>query len=133
MSDWVLGESQVFESRYRRCEKKHPEETRAMLNNLDTYHKTLNSGVNPAQIKIVASILLKLNQVLYILNKKESSPSIKMVLKEKPTQTRLYIYPDEQTRTVFTITIGEKGKKKVQNKDVQFCCEFVERLKKERK
>lgn len=123
MSDWVLGESQVFESRYRRCEKKHPEETRAMLNNLDTYHKTLNSGVNPAQIK--AGFIHSEQKGVIALDQNGAEG--------KPTQTRLYIYPDEQTRTVFTITIGEKGKKKVQNKDVKFCCEFVERLKKERK
>lgn len=120
MNSWRLAVSEVFDSRSKRSEKKHPEETRAMFNNLDTYLATLNAGVNVAQIK--AGFIHPEQMGVKALDQKGA--------KGYPTQTRLYIYPDENTRTVYLITIGEKGKKKVQNKDVSFCGDFVKAIRK---
>jgi len=120
MNGWRLEVSEVFESRAKRSEKKHPEETRAMFVNLDKYLGALNDGTNVAQI--TARYIHPEQMGVKALDQKGA--------KGKPTQTRLYIYPDKDTRTVYLISIGEKGKKKVQNKDVHFCCEFVKALRK---
>ncbi len=51
MNGWVLEESSFFASRFRRYQKKHPNETAAVMNNLDTYVRTLNAGVKPTLIQ----------------------------------------------------------------------------------
>jgi len=120
MNGWHLEVSEVFESREKYCRKKHPEETRAMYVNLDKYLSALNHGTNVAQI--TARYIHPEQMGVKALDQRGA--------KGYPTQTRLYIYPDENTRTVYLITIGEKGKKKVQQKVVNFCCDFVKALRK---
>ena len=51
MAEWVLEESDIFASRFKRFQKKHRNETMAVLNNLDTYFHALNSGVKPSLIQ----------------------------------------------------------------------------------
>ena len=48
---WVIQRSQFFEARFKRFQKKHPEEAKAVLNNLDTYFKALCVGANPVNIQ----------------------------------------------------------------------------------
>ena len=43
---------------------------------------------------------------------------------------RLYIYPDEETETLYVLTVGGKGKS--QGRDIKTCSEFVKGLLKER-
>ncbi|MCF6150416.1 MAG: hypothetical protein E3K37_17410 [Candidatus Kuenenia sp.] len=51
MAGWKLEPSPFFDSRFKRFQKKHPNEAKAILNNFDTYISTLNEGVNPINIK----------------------------------------------------------------------------------
>lgn len=47
---WKMQNSEFFEARFKRFFKKHPNEAAAVLNNLDTYLKTLQKGTNPVNI-----------------------------------------------------------------------------------
>ena len=51
MSEWMLEESYFFASKFRRYQKRHPDETATVMNNLDTYFRTLNAGVKPELIQ----------------------------------------------------------------------------------
>ena len=123
MSDWSLEKTELFERRLKHSIKRYPDETLAMLNNLDTYLESLNRGINVAQI--TASFIHHEQKGVIAIDQKGA--------KGYPTQTRLYIYPDEETRSVHVITIEEKGKKKFQQQQVNLCCKYVESLKKEKK
>ncbi|NCD35272.1 MAG: hypothetical protein EOL87_17910, partial [Spartobacteria bacterium] len=51
MSEWVLVESSVFASRFKRYQKNHGNETKAVLNNLDTFFNALQAGGKTSQIQ----------------------------------------------------------------------------------
>ena len=46
---WKTRETEEFARRLKQFAKKYRRETLAMLNNLDTYLKTLQAGVHPQQ------------------------------------------------------------------------------------
>ena len=50
LTAWKIQKSPFFESRFKRFQKNHPNETRAMLNNLDSYLTALNEGTNPVNL-----------------------------------------------------------------------------------
>ncbi|HEV3386318.1 MAG TPA: hypothetical protein VG097_15965 [Gemmata sp.] len=85
--------------------KKHRNELAAMLDNLDTYLKTLQSGVNPKQIRLG-----------FTHDEADGAIAIdQRGAKGKPTQTRLYVYPDPDTQTLYLITIGDKTSQREDN------------------
>ena len=118
MSEWVLEESSFFASRYKRFQKKHPNETAAMMNNLDTYVRGLNKGIKPALLQ--AGFIHREPLGVIALDQKGASGS--------PKQTRLYIYTYEVENTVFLITIGDKNSQK---RDIEDSRSFVFSLRKE--
>ena len=118
MSGWMLEESTIFASKFKKYQKKHPNETAAVMNNLDTYVKTLNAGVKPALIK--AGFIHRETQGVIALDQKGAKGS--------PRQTRLYIYTYEINNTVFLITIGDKNSQK---RDIDDCRSFMKSIRKE--
>jgi hypothetical protein len=48
--------------------------------------------------------------------------------KVKLQQTRLYVYPDIQDKSLYLLAIGDKNSQK---KDIQFCIDTVKQIKKE--
>lgn len=119
MTEWVLEESLIFASRFKRYQKKHPNETAAVLNNLDTFVRTLQSGVKPAMIR--AGFIHREPQGVIAIDQKG--------MKGSPRQTRFYIYADDVDLTVYLVTIGDKN---TQKRDVADCRRFVTTLRKER-
>lgn len=51
MSKWSLKSTSLYERAFKRYQKKHPDETLAVLSNLDTYFETLSTGVKPLLIR----------------------------------------------------------------------------------
>ena len=123
MSTWTLEPSPVFGSKTKQYKKKHPVETVAVLSNLDTYKKALDSGVKPAFIQ--AGFIHQEPKGVVAIDQK-GIPKEK--LKGKPRQTRLYIYAYELDQVIHLITIGDK---KTQKQDIEDCKKFVDRLRKE--
>ena len=89
----MLQNTDEYERRQKQYQKKHPRELMAVLDNLDTYHKTLNSGVKPKQA-IFGFIHAEPLDVVAIDQKGGGA---------KLAQTRLYVYPDVGN---FSITPG---------------------------
>ncbi len=118
MVEWDLEESPFFASKFKRFQKKHPNEVAAALNNLDTYMHTLKKGVKPTLIR-AGFIHIESLGVIAIDQKGAEG---------KPRQTRLYIYAFERLGTVYLLTIGDKNS---QQADIKDCCDFVKSLRRD--
>lgn len=116
---WQLRETEEYGRRLKQFAKKYRRELVAMLDNLDTYLQTLQAGVNPLQIR-------------HGFTHAESHGAIAIDQKGaegKPAQTRLYVYPDPDTQTLYLITIGDK---KSQRDDNATCRELIVGLREEK-
>lgn len=90
-----------------------------MLKNLDKYFETLNQCGNPLQVSIG-----------FIHDEPEGIKAIDQKgggHKHKLQQTRLYVFPDTNTNTLFLLAIGNKT---TQRDDIGKCREFVRNAKK---
>src|SRR4051794_15687256 len=109
---WKLQDVDEYRRRHRRYEKDHPRELRAVMDNLDTFFKSLESGVKPLQIK--HGFLHNEPQGVVAIDQKGGGKDL--------AQTRLYVYPDLETETLFLITLGDK---RSQKNDLTTCRTFV--------
>lgn len=114
---WKLQKSDFFDSRFKRFEKKHDREAEAVLNNLDTYFKTLCDGVNPLNIKM--GFIHHESDGIKAVDQKGGKGNL--------LQTRLYVFPEEITKLLHIISIGTKVD---QSGDIGECREYVRNLKK---
>ena len=114
--NWKVALSSFFESRFERFKKKHPDEAKSVLNNLDTYIVALNDGTNSMNIK--AGFIHHEPDGIKAIDQRGG--------KSRLMQTRLYIYPDANTKTVHVISIGDKTD---QNSDIQECRKYIKPLK----
>jgi hypothetical protein len=116
---WHTRETEEYGRRLRQFAKKYRRELLAMLDNLDTYLQTLQSGVHPRQVR-------------HGFTHSETHGSIAIDQKGaegKPAQTRLYVYPDPDTKTLYLITIGDKQS---QRDDNSTCREFIVSLREQK-
>jgi len=112
---WVIKRTAEYARRSSRYEKKHPRELAAVLDNLDTFHRTLEKGAIPRQAKF-GFLHPETSGVLAIDQKGGGS---------KLAQTRLYVYPDEARKTLYLLTLGDK---RSQDEDIKSCEVFLEHL-----
>ncbi len=112
---WKIRRTDEFERRLKRYEKKLPRELEAVLDNLDTYFKTLVSGTKPKQA-VFGFVHAEPGDVVAI-DQKGGGRSL--------AQTRLYVYPDVARETLYLITLGDK---KSQRDDIAVCKDFVAKL-----
>lgn len=117
MTEWKIQKSSYFEARFKRFQKNHPAEAQAMLNNLDTYLTALNEGINP--VNLTAGFIHHEPDGIKGIDQKGGKGKLK--------QSRLYIYPDVSTKTVYTISVGDKTDQK---SDIKECRDYIEPLKK---
>lgn len=114
MEDWSLEETNVYQRRYAEYEKKHPNELIAVLDNLDTYLKTLRNLGHPLNIQ--GGFIHKEPKGIKAIDQKGGGQKVKL------QQTRLYIFPDINTKTIHLLTIGDKTSQK---EDIKLCIEYV--------
>lgn len=114
---WSIQKSKFFDSRFKRFQKKHSEEALAVLNNLDSYFKTLCDGVNPLNIK--AGFIHHEPIGIKALDQKGGKGNL--------MQSRLYVYPDVSTQILHVISIGTKVD---QRGDINECKTYIDPLKK---
>jgi len=93
MDEWLIEQTETYRCKHEHYEKKHPHELAAAEENLDTYFKTLSSGINPLQIK--AGFIHHEPEGIKAIDQKGGKQKVKL------QQTRLYIYPDTLTKTLF--------------------------------
>jgi hypothetical protein len=115
---WKLVPTDEYERRHKRYEKNHPRELLAVLDNLDTYFKSLEAGVKPPQIKHGFMHSEPLGVVA--IDQKGGGKNL--------AQTRLYVYPDTEAETLYVMTLGDKRSQKA---DIATCRTFVTELRKE--
>ena len=117
---WLLQESEFFEAKFSRFQKKNSDVVRLILNNLDTYIEALNLGATPQQIK--AGFIHHEPDGVKAIDQKGSRKGIGGT----PKEGRLYVFPDGGTRTLHLITIGDKNSQKA---DIADCKNFMSDLK----
>jgi hypothetical protein len=112
---WDLEPTDEFSRRYKRYEKKHPRELKAVLSNLDVVQKSLREGANPQKLPF-GFIHIEQRGVVAI-DQKGGGRDL--------AQTRLYVYLDREDRTIHLITLGDKRSQKT---DVKTASDYVEGL-----
>jgi hypothetical protein len=117
---WSTRETEEYVRRLKFFAKKHRNELVAMLDNLDSYLKTLQSGINPKQIRL--GFTHDETHGAIAIDQKGA--------KGKTTQTRLYIYPDPDTKPLYLITIGDKQS---QREDNETCRKLIVDLREQKK
>jgi len=113
---WSIARSENVHRRLKRFQKKHRRELANAFDNLDTFFKCLQAGAEPAQIQ--RGFVHPEPSGILAIDQKGSGAHLK--------QVRLYIYPDEQTETLYVVTLGDKAS---QEGDIRFCKAFVEGIR----
>lgn len=121
MSEWEFDrESDLFKRRFKKYQKNHKSEITAVLNNLDKYMEAINAGTDPH--KVQRGFIHPEPMGIIAIDQKGHAPNLR--------ETRLYIYPEAETRTIYLITIGDKDTQ--DRRDIPEAKQFVEELLKER-
>ncbi len=118
---WILELEADYERKYKKWNKKHRRELKAMHDNFDTFHKSLNQGMSLEQASCLGFVHDEPKGIIAIDQKGAGAGT---------RQTRLYIYPDATTKILHLITIGTKERHS-QKADIQYASEFVDSLRQE--
>lgn len=116
---WTLKDTEEYGRRHKDYQKNHPRELQAVLDNLNVYFQALLGGVKPLQIR--HGFMHTEPQGVVSIDQKGGGKSL--------AQTRLYVYPDTDTETLYVITLGDKRSQKA---NLAYCRDFVTALRKER-
>ena len=111
---WTLQNLEDFDRQSKWYEKKHSNELAAVRNNLKTFFDGLCIGGKIPNLMAAHRFLHREQAGVIAIDQKGGPKNL--------AQTRLYVYPDETTKTLYLITIGDKNN---QPDDVQFSKEFV--------
>ena len=112
---WGILKTDEYDRRYKRYDKKKRRELIAVLNNLDIFLRSLNSGKKPKPL---------------IYGFLHGEPSGVIAIDQtgadgKVAATRLYVYADAETETLYLLTLGDKSS---QSDDVLNCKRFVKQI-----
>lgn len=113
---WQIEPIPAWEKDKRWYEKKRPSELAAVLHNLNRYVSQLNAAPNPKAF--MAGYMHPEPHGVVALDQKGGGAGLQ--------ETRLYVYPHEERKVLYLITIGNKDE---QPDDIKFCSEFVESFK----
>ncbi len=105
---WKQEPSAEFERRLKKFAKKHRNELKAVLRNLERYFAALDEGTQPAQVQ--GGFIHHEPDGVIALDQKGGGPNL--------AQTRLYVYPHVPSSTLHLLTLGGKD---TQHDDIQFC------------
>lgn len=114
---WNVEPTDNFERQLRHFEKKHPNELKATLGNLQRYLDALNEGGKPEIIQF--GFIHREPQGVVAIDQKGGGKNLK--------QTRLYTYGCHVDEELHLITIGDKQSQK---SDIALCKSFVTALRK---
>jgi hypothetical protein len=109
---WQIEATQQWDRDRKWYEKKRPAELAAVLHNLKRYVLQLNAAPNPRAFN--AGYIHHEPHGVVAIDQKCGGPNLQ--------ETRLYVFPNEERKMLYIITIGNKDE---QPADIQFCSEFV--------
>lgn len=118
MHEWRIENTDQYERDYKNYEKKHKEELKAILNNLDSYYRALKECGSPILVK--AGFVHNEPMGIKALDQKCGG------IKGKLKATRLYIYPNIEENILMLLAIGDK---QAQGRDVEQCKKRVKALR----
>lgn len=115
---WGIFKTDHYERRLKRYEKKKNKrlELAAVLNNLDIFLKSLQAGKTPKPFAY--GFLHSEPADVIAIDQKGAGAKI--------AATRLYVYPDMQTETLYLLTLGDKA---TQPADIEDCKTFVKQIR----
>lgn len=116
MNAWRIEPTDQFSADQAWYAKKHARELEAVLNNLIRYVSQLKQSKNALCVQ--AGYLHHEPHGVVAIDQKGAGPALQ--------ETRLYVYPDDQKRVLYLITIGNKN---TQSDDIKLATRFVESLK----
>ena len=117
---WEIAESDIFRQRLRRYEKRHEAAAAQALVNAQTYFEALQMGLQPLQIS--AGFIRPEVGGAVAIDERGSGKKLHL--------TRLYLFAEVETETLWFITIGDK---RTQTRtDIPDVRGFLETRKKER-
>lgn len=119
MQEWQIVPTEEYEDAFADYNKDRPNELVAVVANLAKYQDTLKQLGHPQ--RITGKYVHREPKGVKALD--ESGSGLNNL-----QATRLYIYPDAKTKSIHLLTIGGK---KSQKKDVKFCENFIEQLRRE--
>jgi len=114
---WQLQVTEECQTRIKRFSKRRDREVIAVMDNLDTYHKALDEGAKPLQVKFGFMHFEPMGIVA--IDQKGGGRSLQ--------ETRLYVYADIITSIIHVILLGDKNQ---QGDDINFCRRFIQNLRK---
>ncbi len=119
MANWNLQQIGKYIHDFREYEKKRPNELKSILRNLDRYFAALPKVVNTRQIR--AGYIHVEPHGIVAIDQKGGGKKIRL------QETRLYLYPDAEKKTVYLMAIGNK---KTQKRDIADCSKLLKQLRK---
>jgi hypothetical protein len=112
LKNWEFVFTEKYGIKLKWYVKKHPNETKALIDRLDTYIKTLNICNEPQQIK--PGWLHNEPHGVKAITENGKGGSLKAA--------RLYFFPNKEERTIELLTIGDKN---TQSDDIKFCNDYM--------
>ncbi|MDE2106402.1 MAG: hypothetical protein KGL39_54810 [Patescibacteria group bacterium] len=112
---WDLEPTDEFNRRAKRFSKKHSRELKAVLTNLARVQTALREGASPQRLPF--GFVHGEQAGVLALDQRGGGGSL--------MEARLYIYLDQNTKTLHAITLGDK---RTQADDVDFAAKFVRAL-----
>ena len=110
MGEWKIVIADGFSPRFNKMRKRYPQETTAVMTNLDRYKKALDDGGIPQNVS--AGYIHPEKKGVIAIDQSGSSGA----------QLRLYLVP--QSQEIHLITIGDK---RSQQEDIRTAHEYVKR------
>jgi hypothetical protein len=114
---WKIERSDFFESRFKRFQKKHENEAKSVMVNLQTYLTSLS--VSKHSLTVKHGFLHNEPDGIKAVDQRGGEGNL--------METRVYVYPEDETQTLHVMSIGTKQD---QNSDIQECRDYVASIKK---
>ena len=112
---WRLVKTDLYERRLSDFRKRRMEPLKSVLRNLQRYSEMLEA--QPQANLITAKFIHNEHHGVISLDQQGYKP--------KQPATRLYLYPQQKSYTLYLITIGDKHS---QQQDIKDCHKFIKNL-----
>ncbi|UUO06159.1 hypothetical protein M4951_22720 [Blastopirellula sp. J2-11] len=116
---WALVTDDDFDRKWKKWPKKYSREMNAMLDHLRIVHEALECGAAVEQLQF--GFIHREPSGVLALDEKGGGSGLKA--------TRLYVFPDKDTKTLHVITVGDKN---TQGADIKYCKGYVAGLRSDR-
>lgn len=115
-TEWQIENSHAIASKFKKFASKHPDEFASVFANLEKIMRLLRGGNKVGGFR--TNFFRSEGEGVYRIGQSGVAHA---------KESRLYIYPDEQARTVYVLTVGDKDS---QETDINEAKEIVRGIKK---